>query len=676
MPIDFQVNVNVQTKGAEKIDALEKQIKALQNSANRIKINFDVDNLNTNFENQTKTRTTALQRQIESVARTQRNAFSQPLNNMTKQQKSYSDWWNKQFENQDRFIKAQQKLSTLSSFDIGKYYGTDGYSRIENYISKANELEAKLNSSLSEGLSKANIDKFNSDLAEMSSLTSKAVSEFTRLEKPISSLTANQAGNNTLKWLESNTKAAKEYGDALKDLAQRQKQATTVGEADILKKQVTDIQTQAKIAGKTGNSLFTSFKNSLSFIGQLTGAFTMIQNLAFDIPEKMVKAVTDVNKAQIELTKVSNAPASQLNAYWDEAAESAKKYGATISDVITSTADWSRLGYNLEESKYLSDMTTLYQNVGDNMTQESASKSLVSTLQGFELDASEAGNIVDKFNEVANNYAIDTAGIGEALQKSAASFNVADTSLSKSIALITGANEVVQDPSRVGNMWKTVGMRIRGAKSELEEAGEDTEGMVESTSKLREIVKAMTGFDIMKDEAGTQFKDLYDIVVGIGKEWKNLSSIDQASLLEILAGKHQGNALAAALSNIDTIQDVYKTAEFGSEGSAERELENWNKGIEASIQHFKAQFQDFATTAINSDFLKGIVDAGTQALEIITQLIDSFGMLKTLIGGFAIGKGISSFIKNFDQPKITGCYGFPIFPYRVYYGGEYAIKAA
>ena len=36
------------------------------------------------------------------------------------------------------------------------------------------------------------------------------------------------------------------------------------------------------------------------------------------------------------------------------------------------------------------------------------------------MDASEAIEIVDKFNEVANNYAIDSAGIGEALQRSAA----------------------------------------------------------------------------------------------------------------------------------------------------------------------------------------------------------------------------------------------------------------
>ena len=48
-------------------------------------------------------------------------------------------------------------------------------------------------------------------------------------------------------------------------------------------------------------------------------------------------------------------------------------------------------------------------------------------------------------------------------------------------------------------------MRLRGAKTELEDAGESTEGMAVSTSKLREDIKALTnvngtgGFDIMKD---------------------------------------------------------------------------------------------------------------------------------------------------------------------------------
>ena len=43
-------------------------------------------------------------------------------------------------------------------------------------------------------------------------------------------------------------------------------------------------------------------------------------------------------------------------------------------------------------------------------------------------------------------------------------------------------------------------MRIRNAKVELQEAGESTEGMVESTARLQERIKALTGVDIMLDE--------------------------------------------------------------------------------------------------------------------------------------------------------------------------------
>lgn len=53
-----------------------------------------------------------------------------------------------------------------------------------------------------------------------------------------------------------------------------------------------------------------------------------------------------------------------------------------------------------------------------------------------------------------NNFAIDTRGIGEALQRSAASFNAANTDLSKSIALVTATNTVVQDPASVGGRMR------------------------------------------------------------------------------------------------------------------------------------------------------------------------------------------------------------------------------
>lgn len=241
-----------------------------------------------------------------------------------------------------------------------------------------------------------------------------------------------------------------------------------------------------------------------------------------------------------------------------------------------------------------------------------------------------------------NNFPIDTAGIGDALQRSAASFRAANTDLNEAIALVTATNAVIQDPSRVGNMWKTVSARIRGADTELEEMGEDTEDLIKSTSELRDLIKSMTGFDIMEDE--DTFKSIKDIVVGIGKEWDNLTDINQASLLEKLAGKTQSNALAAALSNWQMIEDAYETAS-NSAGSAMEEQQRYQESMQYSLDQFAASVESLAHTLMDSGVLKWFIDLGTTGVSALDAVIQKFSAIPIVLGGVGIG----AFIKNFDQ---------------------------
>ena len=373
-------------------------------------------------------------------------------------------------------------------------------------------------------------------------------------------------------------------------------------------------------AGRAGKSMWSAIKEkawygAASAIGTYFGV-----NDIFRYGKEIADTVIQLDTATTELRKVSDATDQRLITNFKNSANTAKQLGSTISDVISATADWSRMGYDIDQAEELARVSTLYKNVGDGIDIETANNSLISTLQGFQLDASQAESIIDKFNEVANNYAIDSAGIGEALQRSAASFNAANTDLSKSIALITATNEVVQDPDSVGTLWKTMSARIRGAETELSELNEETDEYTKTTSKLRDLIKSLTGFDIMADE--DTFKDIYDIILGIGKEWNNLTDAEQSSLGEALAGKRNANALYAVLGNLDTLQSAYKTAE-NSAGSAQREQENYQKSIQYSIDQTKAKLEELSADFLSSDFLKGAIDAGGKLIDILDNIVKS-----------------------------------------------------
>lgn len=482
-------------------------------------------------------------------------------------------------------------------------------------------------------------DKLEQEFKSVKISVEQAKLSYDKLMQPASKEKISSTLLKVQKLLSNNTKVT----EAVKNEWQGYVNRLSSG-SDIAVKEINNINTRLKETesnmrsmGKLGLSWTDRLKQAWEKFGGwgfATGTMMTLYNQIRRIPQEVIK----VNSSMVELNKVSDASASEIKKYFDEAADSAQKYGSAVSDMINATADWSRLGYNLPDSKKLAEIATLYTNVGDGIDMNTANEHLISTLQGFQLEAGDALGIIDRFNEVANNFPIDTAGIGEALQRSAASFYAANTDLSKSIALITGTNSVVQDPDSVGTMWKTVSMRLRGVTQELEEAGLETEGMVESTAQLRDLIQGLTGFDIMADEAGTQFKDIYDIVVGIGHEWKNLTDVEQAGLLEALAGKRQGNALSAALNNISMIEEAYKTAE-NSAGSALEEQEKYEQGIEYSLKRLEAVFQTFSNHFLDSSFVKGIVDSGSNIIEIIDNVTSKFGSLGTIgtIGGAIAG---------------------------------------
>ena len=199
-------------------------------------------------------------------------------------------------------------------------------------------------------------------------------------------------------------------------------------------------------------------------------------------------------------------------------------------------------------------------------------------------------------------------------------------------------------------------MRLRATKTELEEAGEYTEGMANSVSELRDKVLALSGVDIMLDE--DTYKITFQILKEISKVWDELKNKEQASLLELLFGKKQGSIGAGLLKNFGMAEEALKTA-LDAEGSALKENEVFLESIQGHLNKLSAAWETFSYDFLDSEFVKGVVDFLTKVVNLLDDLTNAIGPLPTLIAAcfaaFGAVKGaklLGAFLKDNPVQKI------------------------
>lgn len=404
-------------------------------------------------------------------------------------------------------------------------------------------------------------------------------------------------------------------------------------------------------AGIKGNNPISAFSMKFSDI-MIRNIGTLAANAMTRYFRNMFQNVREVDSAMTQLKKVTDETSTVYNNFLEGAGKRAAALGASMTDLINSTADFAKLGYEVNEASVLAENALIYSNVGD-LDIETATNDLVSATKAFGFTAEETMRIVDSFNEVGNNYAVSAAQLGEGLRNSASSLVTAGTSMDESIAMLTAMTEITQDAASAGSALKILSLRIRGAKVELSEMGENTDDMAISTSKLRKEIKAMTGgFDIMKNE--NEFKSIYEIMDGLADAVKDMEDIDKTALIEKIAGKNRANQVSALLNNWSQAEKAYETS-LNSAGSAAKENAAFVESIEGRISQLTAAFQDLSTTVMNSEFLKVLISSLTELLKLLDKIAE-FGAgggagLATMIGlagfqlnpmnGFDLNKYIS-----------------------------------
>lgn len=382
----------------------------------------------------------------------------------------------------------------------------------------------------------------------------------------------------------------------------------------------------AGIAAETlGQKLSRLFKEHFQTAIAMAGVAMVKQGL-----REVYDNVVEIDDAMVELRKVTNESENAYSQFSDRAAKTARDLGASVSDYISATADWSRLGYNMPDAEELARVSTLLKNVGDGIESVTdASSYMTSVLKGFDLVAEDAQKVVDLVNEVANNEPASAEDILEILTRSGAALHEAGNDLDQAVALGVAMNSVTQNAESTGQTLKTVSMYLRAAKTDLTAMGESTDGCANSVSELRSELKKLTGVDIMADAAGTQFKSTYDILMEISKVWGKLTDVDRANVTELLGGKRNANSVSAVLSQFQIAEKSMEDA-ANSAGSAAKENEVYLTSITGKLNQLDSAFQQFSKDLLDSSLIKFFVDFATGAVDLADGAVKAAGALPTL----------------------------------------------
>lgn len=428
------------------------------------------------------------------------------------------------------------------------------------------------------------------------------------------------------------------------------KSAASSCEGDVteLSARLSSLEVEANRCGATTETLSQKlsrlFKEHFQTAVAMYGVAMVKQGL-----REVYNNVVDIDTSMTNLKKVTNETESAYSIFLSSASSQARELGASISDVIDSTAEWSRLGYTLDESQELAKWSTVLSNIGDGIDSASdAASYLVSILKGFRMEADEVEHVVNVLNSVGNNEPISESGIAEALVRSASALSAAGNSFEESVSLISAANSVLQDPDTVGTTLKTISMYLRASKTDAEAFGVSVDDMASSVSELRSELKSLTGVDIMKDAAGTEFKSTYQILKEISAVWDKLTDVSKANVTEMLGGKRNSNAVLSVIEQFSIAEKSMEDA-ANSSNSAMTEQERMMDSIEGRLKQLNASFEKFSNDVMSSDLIKFFVTLATKTVDAADGMVNLAGSIPAItaaISGVLSVMQMSGKLKN------------------------------
>jgi TP901 family phage tail tape measure protein len=588
------------------------------------------------------------------------NQAQKEQDQVKKSAQAYIDWWSKALKEreiqeekafakqQDRASKALNdrsqgalnlgnKISFLSSDDADTKKLQDRLNRYQQVIQRFQE-KLKLGIEVSDNdlIKLKNAENSIKRLYE--TVKNNQGIDFTKYDKlddVIRKTTdANYYLNKSLiegkKLLDANVQATEQYikvSQRLRDGSQIQNLSVYINRATGETYKLSEAQ---KDLMRRTWDLGSAFKTAFEKIGLWAGATGIFYGLINSL-QALGEAIVDIDTKLTELSKVLSSN-TNFDELMQDTVSLANTYGRSLTEAQDALIEFGKAGYEAEQALQLTNATLLGANVTGLKTGQMA-EYLTGALIQFNLTAEDSTRVIDKLNEVDNNFSVTSLGLAQSIAKAGESAQQFGVSIDELIGMTTAIAQATRESGNViGNSLKTVFARLNMEKTQ----------------------EALAGIGVAVKDVNGELRSATSIYADVASRWNTLTRAQKTYVAEALAGKYHITRMMALIENWDTVMQAAATSQ-NSLGSSMEENRKHMQSLESAINQVKAAGQELAytigelglrdamysTLTVTATFTKGLTEilkSSNLATVSITALTVAFSTLgAVLIGTFVKG---------------------------------------
>jgi len=285
---------------------------------------------------------------------------------------------------------------------------------------------------------------------------------------------------------------------------------------------------------------------------------------------------------------------------------------------------WIQQGRSIAETIPLLEATAkLSMLTGRSMSQ--SVEDLTAVMKAYNFETDKSTHIIDSVTNVQLKHAITTDVLVGAFRTVASTASQMNISFEKLQGIITATHAVTRTSGEaVGRAWRTIFSRMATDASK-------------SIAEIAKVPVFLTATGESSLTVTNNMRNLGDVLTDIALRWQDLTSAQQLSLAESLAGKRQLNELIAFMNNYKESVQAQADAMFSS-GKSMNAVDTISKTLKNRIEGLSQSFHTLVNAILGTEVMKKGVTGFSSILDALTLATNAsvasynktVGSLKTL----------------------------------------------